>query len=80
VADGSLRLELIEEPQAVQAALVNAGAAVALDGRVLQVSSEHGDVFTIVRDAVASTGASIRRLDAAGGSLEDLFLHHGSGT
>jgi len=77
--EGTVHLELIDDPQHVETALVLAGATVTKQGRVLQISAEHGDVYDIVRDTVAAAGASIRKLDRAGGSLEDMFLHHGEG-
>jgi len=43
----------------------------------MKVSVHDGDVYTVVRDVVAASGASIRRLDGTGGSLEDLFFQHG---
>jgi hypothetical protein len=43
----------------------------------MEVSLPNGDVYDAIRDAVVQTGASIRRLDGAGGTLEDMFLHHG---
>ncbi len=77
--EGAVHLELIDDPQQVEAALVQAGATVTLQGRVLQVSSHHGNVYDIIRDTVAATGAGIRSLDGSGGSLEDMFFHHGEG-
>jgi ABC-2 type transport system ATP-binding protein len=77
--EGAVHLELIDDPQPVEAALARAGATVTKQNRVLQVSSEQGDVYDIIRDAIAATGASIRKLDASGGSLEDMFFHHGEG-
>ncbi len=75
--DGAVLLELIDDPQPVTAALMAAGAQVEPRGRTLRVSLVKGDVHDAVRDAVAATGSSIRRLDGTGGSLEDMFLHHG---
>lgn len=77
--EGAVHLELIDDSQSVEAALVGAGATVMKQNRVLQVSSEHGDVYDIIRDAVAARGASIKKLDGSGGSLEDMFFHHGEG-
>ena len=77
--EGAVHLELIDDPQPVEAALVQAGATVTKQNRVLQVSTENGDVYDIIRDAITATGASIRKLDASGGSLEDMFFHHGEG-
>lgn len=77
--EGAIHLELIDDPRNVEAALVQAGATVTKQGRVLQVSSLHGDVYDIIRDTVAASGAGIRRLDGSGGSLEEMFFHHGEG-
>jgi len=77
--EGVVHLELIDDSKPVEAALVEAGATVMKQNRVLQVSSEHGEVYDIIRDAVAATGASIKKLDGSGGSLEDMFFHHGEG-
>lgn len=75
--EGTIRLELIDDPAPVKVALAQSGATVTQRGRVLEITVAHGDVFAIVRDAVAHTGVSIRKLDRSGGSLEDMFLHHG---
>jgi ABC-2 type transport system ATP-binding protein len=75
--EGTVLLELIDNPEPVSAALVGAGASVRTLGRTLEVSVTDGDVYDTVRDAVTRTGASIRRLDGTGGSLEEMFLHHG---
>lgn len=76
--DGVVQLELTDDPALVEAALVEAGAQVTTKGRTLEVRAERGDVFDMVRDTVAETGASIRRLDGSGGSLEDMFLQFGA--
>lgn len=73
----TVHLDLIGDAQPVEKALVQAGATVAKQNRVLRVSAEHGDVYDIIRDTIATTGASIRRLDGSGGSLEDMFFQHG---
>jgi hypothetical protein len=78
-AEGTVLLELIDDSEPVSNALVGAGASVTMRGRTLEVSVPNGDVYDAVRDAVTQTGASIRRLDGTGGSLEDMFLHHGDG-
>ncbi len=75
--EGTVLLELIGDAQPVAAALTSAGANVATRGRTLEISVTNGDVYDVVRDAVTQAGASIRRLDGTGGSLEDMFLHHG---
>lgn len=75
--DGAVLLELIDDPQPVVTALASVGASVTPRGRAMEVSLPNGDVYDAIRDAVVQTGASIRRLDGAGGTLEDMFLHHG---
>jgi ABC-2 type transport system ATP-binding protein len=75
--DGAVLLELIDDPQPVVTALARVGASVTPRGRAMEVSLPNGDVYDAIRDAVVQTGASIRRLDGAGGTLEDMFLHHG---
>jgi ABC-2 type transport system ATP-binding protein len=75
--DGAVLLELIDDPQPVVTALASVGASVTPRGRTMEVSLPNGDVYDAIRDAVVQTGASIRRLDGAGGTLEDMFLHHG---
>jgi ABC-2 type transport system ATP-binding protein len=75
--DGTVLLELIDDPQPVVTALAGVGASVTSRGRTMEISLPNGDVYDAIRDAVVQTGASIRRLDGAGGTLEDLFLQHG---
>jgi ABC-2 type transport system ATP-binding protein len=74
---GTVLLELIDDPQPVVTALAGVGASVTTRGRTMEVSLPDGDVYDAIRDAVVRTGASIRRLDGAGGTLEDMFLQHG---
>jgi ABC-2 type transport system ATP-binding protein len=78
--EGTVLLELIDDPAHVSAALTGVGASVKERGRLLEISLANGNVYDAVRDAVVTTGASIRRLDGTGGSLEEMFLHHGEGT
>ncbi len=76
-AEGALHLELIDDSGPVEEALIRSGATVTSRGRLLEVRVEEGDVFELVRDVVAESGASIRKLDTSSGSLEDMFLYHG---
>lgn len=78
-AEGTVRLELIDDPQPTAEALSAAGATVQIRGRTLTVTVEEGDVYETVRDAVVRSNSSIRKLDASGGSLEDMFLRYGAG-
>ena len=76
-SEGSVLLETIDDPEPVARALTNAGASITARGRTLEISVAEGDVYDTVRDAVVHAGASIRRLDGTGGTLEDMFLQHG---
>ena len=55
------------------------GATVAVEGQIVRVTSEQGRAFELVRDALALSGTSVRRLGASLTSLEDLFLEEASG-
>ncbi len=77
---GALNIELIVGVEAVQEELERVGAGVVRAGNRLTVESGDADVYVIVRDAIATTGASLLSLGSAGSSLEDLFLDHGSAT
>ncbi len=69
-----VRLEMIHGSDEVAEALRSKGASVALDGRTLTVRYGEGDVFDLVRDIVARSGASLLSMGASRGSLEDRFL------
>ena len=77
VVEGSVRLEVNGDPGPVTASLVASGAVVDAEGRIMTVSHATGDVFDAIRDATATTGTSIRRLDAGGATLEEMFLRRG---
>jgi ABC-2 type transport system ATP-binding protein len=70
---GIAEVEILGEPDAVIAALQAAGAEVRREGRRIAVDHPE-DPFIVVRDAVATTGATIRSLGARTTSLEDIFL------
>ena len=70
-------VELEHGTAAVAAALRGSGWSVNELGTRLEVSansSEEGAAFDAVRDAVAHTGASIRRLQARRATLEEVYL------
>ena len=76
-----LTLEFDGAPAAVEAALTAihaTGAEIRVHGRQYLVTGPEG-LFTTVRDAVASTGAGIRRLGRRTVSLEEVFLGVGAG-
>jgi len=71
-----VHVELIDGAAAFEQALINAGADVEGTGNRMAVRCDDDDVFDLVRDAAARSGASLLSLGASGSSLEDMFLHH----
>ncbi len=76
-ATGTVLLEVLDSPAVLVAALERRGAAVEHEGTRMQVRVEDGDPFTVVRDALAETGAGLRRLSSGTTTLEDVFLRAG---
>jgi ABC-2 type transport system ATP-binding protein len=76
VADHLLVVEVDGDPDAVAARLAAFGLSVDRPGpTTLEIAvDEDGRVFDLVRDAVAASGAGLRRLERRRASLEDLFL------
>ncbi len=70
---GIAEVEVLGDASAVVAALEAAGAEVRWEGRHIAVDHPD-DPFIAVRNAVATTGATIRSLGARTTSLEDIFL------
>jgi ABC-2 type transport system ATP-binding protein len=73
-----VELEVLGDPAPVTAALAAAGAEVIPSGAGLTVKVADGDAFTVVRDALASTGTGIRRLGPRRTTLEDIYLAEGT--
>ena len=73
-----LQIELIDGAENFATELRSSGAEVSGDGPRLTVRYIEGDVFNLVRDAAATTGASLLSLSASGASLEDRFLEQGA--
>jgi hypothetical protein len=73
-----VRIELIDGADRIESDLRDAGAEVSGVGSRLTVRYSDGDVFDLVRDAAARSGASLLSLSASGSSLEDRFLEHGT--
>lgn len=80
VAEGAVRLEVNGSSDMMVAELGRAGASVTADGRRIMVAHASADVFDIIRDAAVASGASIRRLDSGGATLEEMFLRKGART
>ena len=82
--DASVEIELVEvlgdgTPDAVTAWLEEAGHAVTRNGTTLVVSGDDDAVFDAARDAVAATGARVRRFGKRRISLEEVFITAGEG-
>lgn len=73
-----VRIVLIAGNEEMENELRSAGAEVSGDDRRLTVRYPEGNVFDLVRDAAATSGASLLSLSASGSSLEDRFLEHGA--
>jgi|AMFO01.1.fsa_nt_gi ABC-type multidrug transport system, ATPase component len=74
---GAAAVEVLGPAGAFRAALEARGAVVEGDGARLVVRWDGGDVFLLVRDALAETGTGLRRLGPRSTSLEDVFLGRG---
>jgi ABC-2 type transport system ATP-binding protein len=73
-ATDEVSVEVLDDPGPLAAALQAAGAAVEVHGRTVVVRSGTADPFDLVRDALADTGAALRRLGPRRTTLEDVFL------
>ena len=69
-------VELLGNGAEVIAALQKRGAEVEVRGAVLRVRSSE-DAFDLIRDALAESGAGMKRLSQSETSLEDIFLAAG---
>jgi ABC-2 type transport system ATP-binding protein len=76
-ATDEVAVEVLDDPAPLAAALVAAGAGVEVSGSVIIVRGTPGDPFDLVRDALAATGTTLRRLGPRRTTLEDVFLHGG---
>jgi hypothetical protein len=70
-------VEVLDQHEAMAAALRRSGAAVDVDGRRLLVTGP--DPFRSIRDALVETGATLLSLGQRSTSLEDVFLSVGDG-
>lgn len=75
LAEGDeVAVEVYGDATALVEALVAGGASAVVDGQLVKVRAPDGTAFERVRDALAGTGTSVRRMAASLASLEDLFL------
>lgn len=66
-------LEVFGDPQPLIADLVSRGVSPSVEGTVITVEGLDTDGFVLVRDALASSGASVRRMGAGLSRLEDVL-------
>jgi len=76
-ATDEVAVEVLDDPGPLAAALEAAGAAVQVLGRTVVVRVGVADPFDMVRDALADTGAAVRRLGPRRTTLEDVYLRGG---
>ena len=67
-------VEVFGDSRPLVAALTGQGIEVAVDGSVVTVGSAVKDVFVLVRDALASSGSSVRRMGTSLKRLEDVLV------
>lgn len=69
-----VEIEVVDDVEAVTAELERLGGVVESQGNVLTLTVEGHDPFIMARDALAASGAPLRRLGARSTTLEDIFL------
>lgn len=71
---GTVQLEVLGQPDRVEAALRERGASVRADGRVLEVTTTDADPNDVVMEVLAETNAGFRLLRPMVATLEDEYL------
>ena len=69
-----VEIEVVDDAAALVAELTRLGGLVENQGNVVTLAVEDRDPFIMARDALATTGAPLRRLGARSTTLEDIFL------
>lgn len=77
----TVQVEVLQEPELVEALLRERGASVHRDGRRLEVSTADADPYDLILQVLAETGSGIRLLRRSVTTLEDAYLseEHGTG-
>ena len=76
-SEHEVEVDVIDDREPLRLALERAGAEVTDAGKVLVVRHASSDPFDTVRDALAETGAALRRLGPRRTTLEDVYLRDG---
>ena len=69
-----VEIEVVENVDALLVELKRLGGVVEAQGNVLTLTVDGRDPFIMARDALATTGAPLRKLGARSTTLEDIFL------
>ena len=69
-----LSVEVFGDPGALVDTLSRQGVDVTMEGSVVTVTSPSDDAFVLLRDALESSGSSVRRLGTSLSRLEDVLL------
>ena len=69
-----LSVEVFGDPRILVEALTRQGVSATLDGTVVTVVTRSEDAFVLMRDALESTGSSVRRLGTSLSRLEDVLV------
>jgi len=73
-ASNAVQVTLLEDPAATAETLRSRGARVSMKDRTLDVELVDGDVFLLIRDVLAESGAGLRSLGSKQTTLEDVYL------
>lgn len=79
-AGETVQIEVLQDPELVEAKLRERGAVVYADGLLLEVTTTDDDPYDLIREVLAETGTGIRLLRPAVETLEDVYLseEHGA--
>lgn len=74
----TVEVELFEEASTVAEALRTRGVTVTAEGRAMAVRLDATETYDTVRDVLAKSGVSVRRMGTRAQTLEDVFLSSGT--
>ncbi len=76
---GTVDVEVFDDPAPMIEALRSGGAIVTVAGAIITVKVTDGEPLRAVRDALASTGTSVRRMGGRAQTLESIYLASDTG-